>query len=475
MSSRPFQALDLIGKRFLVRLRGSLGCGGTLPAVATEAVAPASGIDPGVPNVLRVLPLLLIALVLARPDGAMAAPSTEAQRLAALRCDGVPGSLKAPVLLIPGTGVDAEQNWSWGYAPALRAAGHGVCTIDPPLRSTVDVQDSVLYVRTAIEEVARRSGRRLTVIGHSQGAFHAVHVLRLFPDLAPLVDDVIGLAGLYERGSDAIRDKCATSCTAPFWQVATGAEYMRALAQRPLPPGPSYTAIGTLADSVVTPQPAVNALTGGRSVQLQDVCPGRRVADGVDHIYLAGDAVGYALATDALDRPGPADPRRIDPSVCLQQLLPGVDAVRLATLGPGLLQALAFDDAVKVDAEPPLRCPLAAGCSTPPAATSVRFLRSTGGARGTLALRVRAQVPGRLRLRFAGSRPATTTSVKVRRGVQTLRLPARSCTVSAKGRRVCRVLSPGLRRVSVELRAAGEKEWRVVRVARLRLHASRRH
>lgn len=422
----------------------------------------------------RILPLVLTGLVLGLPQGAAAATaSSEAQRLAALRCDGVPGAAGTPVLLIPGTGVDAEQNWSWGYARALRTAGHGVCTIDPPLRSTVDVQDSVLYVRTAIEEVARRSGRRLAVIGHSQGAFHAVHVLRLFPTLAPLVDDVIGLAGVYERGSDAIRADCATPCSASFWQMATGSRYMRALAQRPLPPGPSYTAIGTLADTVVTPQPAVNALPGGRSIQIQEICPGRHAVNGLDHIYLAADAVGYALAMDALAHPGTADPSRIDRSVCLQQVLPGADLVRLATLGPGLLRALVANDAVKVDKEPALRCPLAAGCLSSPPAATVRFLPSTGGPRGVIRLRVRASAPGRLRLRVAAARPAATRSVATRRGTQTLMLPARTCADRPANAPVCRILGPGLRAVSVEVRQAGSRRWQVVRAARLRLRSIR--
>jgi hypothetical protein len=273
---------------------------------------------------MRLVPVLLCAVAAALCAAAPAGAYTEAQRLAALRCDGVPGAPGTPVLLVPGTGVTAEQNWSWGYARALRDAGHGVCTIDPPDRSTVDVQDSVLYVRTAVEEVARRSGRRMALIGHSQGAFHVVHVLRLFPELAPLVDDVVGLAGLYVRGSDAIRAGCATRCSAAFWQVATGSRYMAALAARPLPAGPSPTAIGTLRDTVVTPQPEVNALPGGRSVQLQDVCPGRRFLDGYDHIYLAADAVGYALAVDALGHPGPAvaqDASRADQQPDLAQVL----------------------------------------------------------------------------------------------------------------------------------------------------------
>lgn len=242
---------------------------------------------------------------------------------------------------------------------------------------------------------------------------------------------------------------------------------MAALTRRALPAGPSYTAIGTLADTVVTPQPAVNALAGGRSIEIQDVCPGRRVVNGLDHIYLAADAVGYALATDALDHPGTADPSRVPPSACLQQTLPGADLVKLATLGPELLRAATVDDAVKVGAEPPLRCPLADGCLPAPPPVTVRILRATGGTRGVVGVRVRAVEAGRLRLRFPGATPAVSPSVAIRRGTQTVRVPARACA-TARGVRRCRALRPGLRTVAVQVRAADRRSWDIVRVGRVR-------
>lgn len=309
-------------------------------------------------------PLALCAAVLAL-CAATAGAVTDAQRLRSLHCYGdVAHAPRGPVLLIPGTGVDARENWSWGYQKALLDQGHGVCTIDLPYRSTVDVQESVRYTVAAIREVARRAhGRRISTIGHSQGASQAIIALRGWPRLGRLVDDVIGLSGAYDNGSEAIRGDCSKPCVAPFWQFATGSHFLRALHRLPLPHGPSYTAIGTLYDSVVTPQPRANVLPGARSIQIQDICPGRRFVQGEDHIFMAADAVAFALATDALDHPGPADPARIPATTCALQTYPQADLVKLATLAPALANAFqGKGQAPPVDREPRVRCPFAPRC-----------------------------------------------------------------------------------------------------------------
>ena len=69
---------------------------------------------------------------------------------------------------------------------------------------------------------------------------------------------------------------------------------------------------------------------GGRitNVDLQDVCP----AHVADHLKTGSyDAVGYALAIDALTHDGPADPVRIDRAVCTQEFPPGVDPATFPT------------------------------------------------------------------------------------------------------------------------------------------------
>jgi hypothetical protein len=355
---------------------------------------------------------LLALLIACAPAGAQA-------RLATLHCQGdLAHSPHPPVLLIPGTGVTAEENWSWGYEHALRQRGEGVCTIDLPQRSTVDMQDSLPITAAAIRAVSRRAGgRRIATIGHSQGAAQAVLALRFWPKLARHVDDVIGLSGAYDRGSAAIAGDCAQRCIPPFWQFVPGSMMLRSLATRAMPPGPSVTAIGTLYDTVVTPQPAANFVPGGRSMQIQDICPDRRFANGLDHIHMAADAVAYALAIDALDHPGPADPARVSRLTCAQDIFPGADPVKLATLAPQLAASFQGEGyGPKTDREPTPRCPFAIGCDV---LESLRLARRHVRQGGDAVLRVHVARPGHVRLRFAA---AHTRAVRVRPGRATLRI-----------------------------------------------------
>ena len=75
-----------------------------------------------------------------------------------------------------------------------------------------------------------------------------------------------------------------------------------------------------------TSQTGSSSVHGGggaiTNVAVQEICP----TDASDHLAMGTyDAVGYALAIDALTHVGPADPKRIDPTVCAQPFQPGVD------------------------------------------------------------------------------------------------------------------------------------------------------
>ena len=97
------------------------------------------------------------------------------------------------------------------------------------------------------------------------------------------------------------------------------------------------------------------------NVALQDVCP----ADASEHLAIGTyDPVAYALAVDALTHPGPAEPLRIDPDVCAQSFMPGVDpaafAVNYANEATFIAGAVATAD--ELAAEPPLACYVTTSC-----------------------------------------------------------------------------------------------------------------
>lgn len=261
------------------------------------------------------------------------------------------------VLLVHGTSITADENWSWNYVKALPKAGFDVCTVEMPDRLLIDIQVTTEYVVHAIREVARRSGRPISVVGLSQGAIQPRWALRFWPDLRHLVDDYIAMAGT-NRGSVFADAACAGSpCIASLWQQRTaGSEFQRVLNSGDTTPGAvSYTSVYSLTDEIiqpVAPQP-VAAIAGASNIAVQDICPGRYVG----HVQSASDATYYAVVLDALTHRGPAQPWRVDRHSCSQVVMPHVDpadaAVRTAEVyvTAGIVQS----QHEKVPAEPPLR------------------------------------------------------------------------------------------------------------------------
>ena len=267
---------------------------------------------------------------------------------AALECGGGAGSpdgsgRSEPVLLIHGTAVTREQNWGWGYWPALQSAGFEVCWVQLPDQATGDIQLSAEYVARAVEVMAERSREEVDIIGHSQGGLSPRWAIKFFPSGA-MVDDYVGFASPNHGSAAADRrlDR-GGSCPAACWQMRRGSDFLAALNSGDETPGDiSYTNVFTRSDELVIPYES-SRLAGASNVLIQDVCRGRPI----DHFLIAGDAVTWELAIDALSHEGGADPERLQGLTCLKLALPG------ATLDwpedPG------NSGAVPVNAEPPLK------------------------------------------------------------------------------------------------------------------------
>jgi len=294
------------------------------------------------------------------PDAALTEPRQALER--ALDCRGVVAGRPA-VLLVHGAGSSAEESFSFGYAHVLPTLGYAVCTVQLPGHGLVDRQRSFQYVVYAIREIARISQRKVSLIGHSQGAVLVTYAPYFWPDLPAKIDDVIGLAGPY-RGTTTADAACADgTCPVFAWQLRTGSNLNAAYRAASRPAGPSFTAIATNFDELVTPAPQAARLDGASNVVIQDLCPARPV----DHYLLVADAVAYALALDALMHPGPADPSRFDPATCLHTIIPGADLAKAAAIGPlAIANATArMATAPEVDREPAPQCPFAADCPPP--------------------------------------------------------------------------------------------------------------
>lgn len=300
------------------------------------------------------------------------APSVPTPALAAsLSCTPPPrpGPPRDAVLLLSSTGLDTGASFDWNYEPALSAAGITWCSSNAPGANNGDLQARAEYVAYALREVRARTGRPVDVIGHGQGALVARLVLRFWPELRSSVSDLIALAPP-NQGTEAFRATCAHACPPAYWQQLPGSMLLSAVNSRQATfTGVDYTIVTSTIDDVITPQPAASALPPGpgrvSAVAVQEVCPDY-VAD---HLGLGGyDAVAYAVAMDALNNPGPADPGRVDRAVCDAGFMPAIDGEHFldnsARAAP-VLETAPPDGVPGVPAEPEPSCwVLADGCLT---------------------------------------------------------------------------------------------------------------
>lgn len=287
---------------------------------------------------------------------ALRAPTASLEK--SLTCAGtLAGATRDPVLLVHGTFADAKINWSWNYFEYLPGRGQPACMVDLPRRAAGDIQFATEYVVHAIRKMARASGRRVAVIGHSQGGLEARWAVRWWPDVRALVSDVISF-GTPQHGTQFSDSHCGrpNSCAAALYQMRSDSKFLRALNRgRETPRGVAFTAIWSSFDQFVTPPREAARLRGASNVGIQQVCPGRFV----DHNGQAFDAVSFAIAIDALDHDGPAQLGRVDHSFCAQDTMPGVtreEANRVLLQYAPILIAALRSGGPRAKREPRLAC-----------------------------------------------------------------------------------------------------------------------
>jgi triacylglycerol esterase/lipase EstA (alpha/beta hydrolase family) len=312
-----------------------------------------------------------------------------AQLAAALTCTaGVSHATRAPVLLVPGSGSTPAAEFSWNYEPALTRAGIPWCAVTLPESANGDIQTAGEYMVYSIRTMYARAGRRISIIGHSQGGMVGRWALRWWPDTRQMVDDLIGIAPS-NNGSVLPHVTCNNGCSPADSQQASGSNFLTALnSVQETFPGVSYSVIMSRFDEEAIP-PGTLAGGGGQitNTYVQDVCPN----DHTEHLGLGTyDPVAYALAIDALDRAGPANPANIPVSVCAQQFMPGVNPLTFPTDSANAAYADETSASPTVYREPSLACYTTATC-TGARAPSLRL--STVGRRRSLRVARRARLP----------------------------------------------------------------------------------
>jgi triacylglycerol lipase len=293
------------------------------------------------------------------PSGPPLLTST-AMLAAALRCHDSPHPAgHKPVLLVPGITQTGPEAWDWNYVPALTNAGFDVCTVDLLDRGLADIQTSTEHVVYAVRQMRDHYHSKIDILGFSEGTLESRWAIKFWLDVRNSVDDMVALAAPY-HGTALGNIGCSKgSCVPAAWHASIGSNFIKTLNAGDETPGDvSYTSVYTLTDNVIFPQlPKSVSEQGGSAtnVAIQSICP--RV---VDHVGTTADAVAYALVLDAFTHPGPADPARIDLSVCGQLYLPGVTLESFVTNVTVIyatgLPRLAGIPYPTVTSEPPLRC-----------------------------------------------------------------------------------------------------------------------
>ena len=286
-----------------------------------------------------------------------------AKLAAALQCTtGIDHATRDPILLVPGTDLDPQPNFSWNYMRAFSAQHWPYCSVTLPGHAMGDIQIAGEYVVYALRTMAARAARRVDVLGYSQGGMLPRWALRWWPDTRALVDDVVGLDPSNHGTLDAVAS-CNFPCPAADWQQATGSHFITALnSGAETFAGIDYTVVYSRTDEIVVPNLDASGSsslhTGGghiANIAVQDICPN----DTSEHLAMGSyDAVGYALAVDAFTHAGAASASRVPTSVCAQPFQPGVDPSTFASDYAGYLGFVAQSQSSSptTASEPPLRC-----------------------------------------------------------------------------------------------------------------------
>ncbi|MFL5823385.1 MAG: esterase/lipase family protein [Solirubrobacteraceae bacterium] len=292
---------------------------------------------------------------------AIRVPTSKLQ--AAVQCRGnLAQAQKAPVLLIPGTFGSGQINWGWNYQKLLPTLGHPACTVTFPADGAGDIQASTPYAVWAIRMMAQRSGRKVVVIGHSQGGLEARWALRWWPDTRSDVSQVITLAA--PNGGALYPDQhCSApdSCAASLYQMRSSSNFLKTLNHgRNLTWGIPWTAIGTTSDTVFVLPPQAS-LRGAQNFTVQELCPDHQVG----HVNLAYDGPASAIVLHALRHNGHVRLSSISRSVCNAPLMRGVTQAKvnavLAQYNTILAKALG-PDGPRAQSEPPLACYVTGSC-----------------------------------------------------------------------------------------------------------------
>ena len=224
-----------------------------------------------------------------------------------------------PVLLVHGTFTKGEEQFSWNYDLLLAQRGFDSCVVTYPDRGLGDMQVSAEYVVNAIHTIYARTGRKVGMVGHSQGGLMPRWAIKWWPSVQSELADFVMLASPNHGVAYApSAHQSPYPLPAVFFQFDPNSHFIAALNAGDETPGNvDYSSIySTLHDEAVQPDGPVptagldwgHAGPHVKNLAPQEVCPGRLV----DHLTIGTtDRLTQELVIDAITHDGPVNPARV--------------------------------------------------------------------------------------------------------------------------------------------------------------------
>jgi hypothetical protein len=327
------------------------------PVARTAPSASSSPVPPVVPTPIAPTPQPSGTVTYTPVNVAGPALDVPAAALAAsLYCPSSIANATQPViLLVPGTDTIPSVDYDWNYELAFTGNHMPWCAVTLPNSATGDIQTAGEYIVNAVRTIYATSGRKLHVLGWSQGGMVPRWALRFWPDTRTMIDDLVSL----DASNHGTIDSELSNSQAPAdWQQAADAHFIAALnSYTETFAGINYTQIFSYDDEIVVPNSPVDSsssLTVGpgkiANIAVQQICPD----DASDHLAMGTyDAVGYALAMDAFAK-GVAAAADIPLTVCAEIYQPAVVPAQFPSNYAMFLQYTTSDEnhAPSTSAEP---------------------------------------------------------------------------------------------------------------------------
>lgn len=225
------------------------------------------------------------------PHSSVPQPSSEptllrpnADLAAGLTCPGVSDltKLKNPILLQPGTGLTAEQSYTYGYVKIASTLGYEPCLVATQHALLNDTQDSVEFLVYAVQQLSRYApDGKVPLFTWSLGGPLAQWMFTFWPSTRKQVKQLIALAPDF-RGANFAKIANNVILGEPsLYQQAPNSTWLKALKSHSgLNGWVPTTVIYSADDEIVQPEDGPEASSvlsdvrsvGVRNVKVQDLC-----------------------------------------------------------------------------------------------------------------------------------------------------------------------------------------------------------